>query len=350
MMKGHGGDIYDKDIQIDFSANINPLKMPQKVIEAAVKGVYEAYKYPDIEYRNLRYEIGKKENVSLENIVCTNGASEFIYSLVNTIRPKRAIVFAPTFSEYENALRAAGCQIIYYQLYEEDKFKANVEKLVEMLKPKYDMLFICNPNNPTGEVIDKEDLKIILKHCEKNNIYLAVDECFNDFLDFPQRYSVKEYIYDYENLVIIKAFTKMYAMAGLRLGYGICSVNLAQRIKKAVPPWSVSIPAEYAAIEAIKEKDFVLESMKLLKKERKYLINELEKFGFEIYGSKANYIFFKCDKTLDLYELFKKNKILIRDCSNYRGLEKGFYRIAVKTHEENKRFIEEGEKFLWQKQ
>lgn len=348
-MERHGGNVYGKDIELDFSANINPLKMPQKVMEAAIKGVCEAYKYPDINYEKLRYELGKYENINFENIVCTNGASEFIYSVVNAVKPKKAVMFAPTFSEYENALRTINCKIEYFKIYEEDDFKVNVEKLIEKLDITMDMLFICNPNNPTGEVIEPKDLNLILKHCEQNNIYLVVDECFNNFLQDAEKYSIKDCIYDNEKLIIIKAFTKMYAMAGLRLGYGMCSAELAKEIKNVLPPWSVSVPAEYAAIEAMKERNFVCESCDLIEREKTYLINELGKLGLKIYGSKANYIFFKCEKNLDLYELFKEKKILIRDCSNYKGLQKGFYRIAVKTHEENKRFIEAGAKILWQK-
>jgi threonine-phosphate decarboxylase len=197
---------------------------------------------------------------------------------------------------------------------------------------------LCNPNNPTGHLVSKEFLLQILEKCKEKNIILVVDECFNEFLDAPKVYSVMDQIEKYHNLFILKAFTKTYAMAGLRLGFGVCdNQKLLERMSEVNQPWAVSIPAQFAGVAALKEVEYVRESKKILATERAFLKEALTKLGLTVFDSKSNYIFFKANPNLQ--EECKKRAILIRNCDNYVGLEPGYFRIAVKMPEENRKLV-----------
>jgi threonine-phosphate decarboxylase len=337
-MYQHGGDIYNHKIKLDFSSNVNLLGIPQGVIQAACEGVTLSYCYPDTQCLELREAISAAEQIPMEQIICGNGAADMIFSCVLSIKPKKALVPIPTFYEYEQALRIMDCEIGYYQTKEDTNFTMS-EDFLELITEEVDIIFLCNPNNPTGNLINRKLMEEILNRCEKYDILLVVDECFMDFVQRRGDYTIKDLCNKSKHLFILKAFTKLYAMPGLRLGYGLCSNNeLINRMKQSMQPWNVSIPAQLAGIAALKEKEYVKHSLELLKDERIYMINELIKLRFKIYESMANYIFFKAEK--GLYEKCLKKGILIRDCSNYKGLEEGYYRIVIKTREDNKQLIE----------
>lgn len=311
----HGGDIYRNKVKIDFSVNTNPLGISENVKRAVIDSHNSFGVYPDSEYELLRNSIAKKENVFPSNVVCSNGASEMIYAAVRTVMPKKAILPAPTFSEYERALKSIGCEVSYYKLKEDNGF--NLDEGFINASRGMDMTFICNPNNPTGAVADRKIIENIKCIC-------IVDECF---ADFSKTYSMKG------TMPVIKAFTKTYAMAGLRLGYMICDEDFAKKVKKQLPMWNVSSPAQAAGIAALKEDKYINESTELIKKERKYLTDELLGLGYKVFPSEANFILFKGEN--ELYEKLLQCGILIRKCENFIGLNEHFYRIAVKTHEEN---------------
>lgn len=340
-MKIHGGDIYRNRYCIDFSVNMNPLGMPESVKRAAYAGVEMSECYPDVECFSLRQSIAEKENVEMEHIICGNGAAEIIYTLVNSSRPKHALVPVPSFFEYENALTASGCEIQYYFMNEKEGFQLG-DKFIECIMETTDLVFLCNPNNPTGNLIEKEYMKELLLRCEKKDTLLVIDECFMDFTQEAEQFSMMDYCNKSEHLFILKAFTKLYAMPGLRLGYGVCSrKKLIEGMKGGVQPWGVSLPAQMAGVEALKETGYVADAKKLLEKEKRYLTEQLNEMKFVIYGSKANYIFFRTpdEKNISLWEECRRRGILIRDCENYRGLSRGFYRIAVKGKRENRILI-----------
>lgn len=334
----HGGDIYTHKGVIDFSANINPLGIPENVIKAAENGIRDSVHYPDVSYYALRTAIAEQENLLSNEILCGNGAADVIFSLIRAINPKKALILAPTFAEYETALKTVCCEIRYYDLKEKEEFKAQ-KNILEYITEELDIVFLCNPNNPTGQLTDKGLLKQITEQCKKTGTYVVIDECFNDFLENGEAYTMKEELENNSYLVLLKAFTKLYAMPGLRLGYCMSSnCALLDKIKESTQPWNISIPAEQAGIAALKEKQYVQKTKSLIKKEKEYLQQEMKAMGYKLYGSKANYIFFRGTDTL--YEDCLNENLLIRDCSNYRGLEKGYYRIAVKSHEDNVKMIE----------
>jgi len=333
----HGGQIYDKAVSFDFSANVNPLGLPEKVRRVLEKTLEYSCFYPDDTCRALKEAIAMKEQVNKDYVICGNGASDLIYRIVHAKQPKHAMVLAPTFSEYEKALESVGCHINYECLVEENGFQLT-DNILGSINENLDIMFLCNPNNPIGNVIEIELLEKIVEKAKQNNIFLVMDECFLDFVEDGERFSAKKYMIESKEIFILKAFTKIYAMAGIRLGYGMCSdVDFLEKMAMHGPSWSVSTLAQIAGVEALKQKKYVQKSLELVKEERTFLCKQLNKLGYKVYPTKANFIFFQGEESL--YEEMLKREILIRPCDNYIGLSKKYYRIAVRTHEENLELI-----------
>lgn len=342
MINVHGGDIYTHKGVIDFSANINPLGTANSVLEAAKESLKEIGNYPDVECRALRRALSEKELVDEGNIICGNGAAELIFNLVLAARPQKALLVTPSFAEYEQALGIVDTEITFYELKEEDGFKLK-EDYLEHLTSEIDIAFLCSPNNPTGRTIEPKLLERIIDRCEENHTLLVLDECFNDFLDRPEEYSMKYKIAHCKQLFILKAFTKMYAMAGLRLGYGLCSnEGLLEKIHHLRQPWPISIPAQAAGVAALKEHELPQKTRVYVKAQREKICKALERLDIAYFTPEANYIFFKAKPNLK--QALLEQNILIRDCSNYQGLMAGYYRIAVKSEADNDQLIQALEK------
>ncbi len=348
----HGGDIYSARERLgkqenppailDFSANINPLGLPEGV-KQAIRDAADSFDiYPDPLCRELVSGLAIREGVPREWILCGNGAADVIYRTVYAVKPKKVMVLAPTFAEYEEALNAADCGVVHFELREENGFQAG-NGLPDALDESLDMLFLCNPNNPTGQLMKKDLLLKILRRCKELDILLFVDECFNEFLEDPREYTTKDYLKAFDNLIILKAFTKIYAMAGLRLGYCIsANAGLLERIRGAGQPWSVSAPAQVAGIRAMEEDAYLVRTKNLIRAEREYLVPQLTELGITVIASNANYIFLKDGGAglKPLHEMLFEKGILIRNCDNYNGLGPGYYRICIRKHEENVRLVE----------
>ena len=345
----HGGDVYKYRNCLDFSANLNPLGTPESVKKAICDSLDHIAEYPQVGSELLREKIAEYEGVKTEEVICGNGAAEVIFTLCRAVNPKKALIPAPTFAEYGQALASTGCELEYYMLTENEGFMLG-EAYLDILHKGLDMAFLCNPNNPTGMLIPHRLLKKILEKSRKLGILLVVDECFLDFVKEPQEYSLKRSLSGFDNLFILKAFTKRYAMAGVRLGYGLCSNRvLLDKMERNVQPWNVSTMAQAACIQALSETEYVEKGRQLVFRESQWLKEEMTRIGYKVFPSEANYIFFKGPE--ELFDFCLRKRIVIRDCSNYPGLTKGYYRIAVKKHEENVKLIEvlEGG-ILWQKQ
>lgn len=335
----HGGDVYSNEMIYDFSANLNPLGMPECVKNSLKKSIDEWGKYPDPYCRKLTEKIAGYENISAENIVCGNGAADLVYRIVQAFKPKKSVICAPSFSEYKNALKGFGSKIDVHYLSESGGFILD-RGILERFTESVDMLILCSPNNPTGRTIDTEILKMICKKCLEKNIIFLCDECFMDFIKNKKDKSVRNFMN--KNIIILKAFTKIYSMAGLRLGYALFgSSDHAEMVRKAGQFWSVSIPAQIAGIAALDEKNYLQKAIEIIENERDFLYNELSKLNFKTYCSEANFILFK--SSLPLADLLLKHKILIRSCANFDGLNENFFRIAVRGHDENTALI----KALW---
>lgn len=341
-MVGHGGDWagfqrrYGR-VPLDFSANVTPLGVPEHIRQAAEAALTDA-RYPDPLCHALRGKLSAHHGIPTEWILCGNGAADLIYRLAAALRPRSALVTAPTFSEYENALTLWGCRIVRFPLEPERDF-AVTEAILTSITPETGVLFLCEPNNPTGRTTDRALLKQILNRCKDCGTLLAVDECFNELLDIPSDHTLLEELSAYENLVILRAFTKSRGLAGLRLGYALSqNTALLESMARSGPPWAVSGPAQAAGLAALEDDADLFALQQLLRQERPRLAASLTALGCRVCPGEANYLLFFCS-TPNLIRQLGEQGVLLRDCAGYCGLGPGWYRAAVRTASENSEFL-----------
>lgn len=335
----HGGDLYSAPVTLDFSANINPLGTPPAVTEAICNAASRLHQYPDPYCRKLVGAISDYEQVPREQILCGNGAAELIFSYCTALRPKLACVLAPTFSEYETALKACGCETVPYLLDPSENFALTDRFLPWLRQFPGDLLMLCNPNNPTGQVIAPELMDAICILCKEKGMHLFVDECFLDLTEGGESLSLKSRLSHHKNLLLLKAFTKSYGMAGARLGYCLSGdPALLEAMAATAQPWNVSILAQEAGIAALQQRDFLQKAQTIIHSQRPILIQALQALNFRVIPSQTNYILFY--SPIPLKAPLLARGIQIRSCANYLGLEEGWYRTAIKRPEENRQLLE----------
>ncbi len=350
LVNQHGGDIYSyierNDQQVlDFSANINPLGLPAGA-QACLKNEVDAFSaYPDVRCKALIDAIGAYEGVKAERIVCGNGAADLIYRLCYALRPKKALLIAPTFSEYEAALQQVDCAIRYHHVKAERGFQVETD-ILEAIQD-VDMVFVCNPNNPTGVLTTEERMLQIARQCKQCGATLVIDECFMGFVESREESSFLPHLSDFPHVLVLKAFTKFFAMAGLRLGYCIsANLGLLEKVRKAGQPWSVSTPAQRAGVCALQDANYIKTTVQNTTVERVYLSQGLRRLGFCVFESRCNFILFRIPVAINLYKLLYEKAILIRSCDNFVGLDEHYYRVAVKSHKDNCRLLSALEEVL----
>lgn len=333
MEYGHGGDIYIHGDLLDFSANINPFGTSEKVKDAAKRGIELSYRYPDSRSGQLKRGISESIGVPEETLIIGNGAADLLFTLILAERPEKALLPVPAFSEYEQSLGITDCRIRYHLLRRENQFRFT-EDIIDDLMEDTDIVFFCSPSNPAGQTIEKELMLRIAEVCKERKIRIVLDECFIDFPEHPEHYDMTEELRNFPNVFMLRSFTKMHAMPGLRLGYGVTwDKELLEKMSRMRQPWSVSAPAQEAGLAALEEEERVRDVRKYLCGQREYMQKEMEKAGLEVIPSEANYIL--VHSRTELFGAMKEKGILIRDCSNYRGLGQGWYRMAVRRKEEN---------------
>lgn len=331
----HGGDVYGAPVALDFSSNVNPFGTPPDVIAAIRRAAALVRQYPDPYCRALTAAISAQEGVKESMILCGAGAAELIYAYCGAVWPKKAMELAPTFLEYSAAAAHFGAKLVRVPLHAPD-FLPDARLLDALQEEKPDVLFLCTPNNPTGRLLDRALLQKALDICLAQGTHVLLDECF---LDFTDEKSARDLLPQFENLLILKAFTKNFALAGARVGYCLTENHaLLREMSRSCQPWNVSLPAQAAGVAALQEWSWVLRAQGLTRRERAYLSQELPALGFEPSPSEANYLLLRAPVGLDTALL--RRGIAIRNCENYPGLGPGWYRIAVRLHEENEALLD----------
>ena len=380
-MDFHGGNIYkifrEKNIKeiLDYSSNINPYGIPESLKKRITENLEILERYPDPDYIELRQKLAHLNKVDVSNIILGNGATEIIFLFMKVINPKKILIAAPTFGEYERAAKATErvedsiilgnsnkkkddekssgkqkIEIEYFELKESDYFKLNIHNLKNELEKKYDLLIICNPNNPTGKFLKLSETEQILKECNKYNTKLFIDEAFIDFLKDGMKESIINTKENKQNLFVARAFTKFFAIPGLRLGYGIYfDKKLEKGISEKKEPWSVNNIAEMAGLTVLDDTEYIEKTLKWITEEKTYVYEKLNEIsGIKPYKTEVNFITVKIEdnfilKGLNvkiLREKMLEQGILIRDASNFNFLDERFFRLAIKDRENNDRVIE----------
>lgn len=326
----HGGDVYTNKVRMDFSANLNPAGTPKEVTEALIMAAQSCAAYPDPYCTALREKIARYEGVPCETVLCGNGAAELIYAFANSVpKEKKALIVSPTFCDYETALTAAGIGIEHYVLSEKGGFRVT-DALLNADLTQYGAVFLCSPNNPTGFTVNAG----IVRALAQTGVRLFLDLCFLDLTDEPDKYDIPALLREFPNVAVLRAFTKSFAMAGVRLGYLLCADEaFMKQLSDQTQCWNVSTLAQAAGAAALDCGDWLRESVKEIHRERENLAEGLRALGVRVYPGEANFLLLYSEA--DLYGELLKRGVLIRDCSNYVGLRKGFFRIAVRTPAEN---------------
>ncbi|MBI5967500.1 MAG: threonine-phosphate decarboxylase [Deltaproteobacteria bacterium] len=350
MNKIHGGNIYeiaqkfglDSHEIIDFSASINPLGISKKAEKRLREGLSAVLHYPDPHCSGLRQALAQFHGLEADQILVGAGSTEFIYAIPRVLHIQRALIATPAFSEYENALEClaerSNCSIHYFETREEDGFELNVESLLFALTQGYDALYLCNPNNPTGILTEKEDLLKILAETEREKVWFILDEAF---IDFIEEESLKERVKMSSRLVILRSLTKFFALPGLRVGYIISNPDIIQKFWQNKEPWTVNALAQIAAVESLRDGGYIARTKKFIDSERDHLTHGLRSIpGFVPYPSAANYLLVQLHPSLNLSAAQLREKliphgILIRDCNSFHHLGPYFFRIAIRSRKEN---------------
>ena len=376
-MDFHGGNIYkvfrEKNLKeiLDYSSNINPYGIPESLKKRITENLEILERYPDPDYVELREKLAHLNNVNMSDIVLGNGATEIIFLFMKVINPKKILIVSPTFGEYERAVKAVGTsrnsidlscsddnknienkeiEIEYFELKESDDFNLNIGNLKNELEKKYDLLIICNPNNPTGKFLKLAQTEEILKECNKYDTKLFIDEAFIEFLADGMKKSIINTEENKKNLFVTRAFTKFFAIPGLRLGYGMYfGKELEKKISEKKEPWSVNNIAEMAGLTVLDDTEYIEKTLKWITKEKIYMYEKLNEIsGIKVYETEVNFITGKIDEKLFseglnvkiLREKMLEQGILIRDASNFKFLDERFFRLAIKDRESNDRVIE----------
>ena len=293
----HGGDWagyraeFGRDA-LDFSVNVSPLGLPAGVAAAIAAALPTADRYPDPLCRALRAKLAAAEGVDTAQILCGNGAADLIYRLALAVRPRRALLPAPTFAEYAAALETVDCDVQRFLLRAENDF-AVTDGFIDAIDGNTDAVFLCQPNNPTGQVTPPALVEKLLHRCADCGPVLVVDECFG-LLPARDTLTAKTVLRDAPNLIILKAFTKLYAMAGMRLGYALCSdAALLDKMRAAGQPWAVSGLAQAAGLAALEETAYADSVRTLIADQRPRLAAGLRALGLRVIDGQANYLLFK---------------------------------------------------------
>ncbi len=342
----HGGKNSIKNIDpqiIDFSSNVSPIGAPPSIKKTLKKNIDSIQNYPDFNSSSVISSLEKYTRLEKSNLLVGNGAIEILYNFSFAFLSKKTKVLIPipTFQEYETVAKLGECKISYFKTM---NLSENLDDFILKI-PKNGCVFICNPNNPTGNLLSKNQLLKIIKKAKKLSTFVFVDECFIEMVPESNE-SVISYVKKYDNLFILRSLTKSFALPGIRIGYAAASNKTIKILQKIKIPWSVNSLAQDAANTALTNKSHLLKSNLVIKKELNYLTNKINRLnGFDCNNSSTNFILIKTKKnSTQLQKFLLKQKILVRDCKNFRGLTNHHIRIAVKSHHDNLKLVKELEK------
>lgn len=350
----HGSDLekieayyhIPKEEIVSFGANVNPLGLSEKLKKELSSHLDVITRYPDRDYKDLRKAISTYTGVSTDHIVLGNGSTELISLLISTRAPQKALVLGPTYSEYARELSLNGGSMDFYNLRSEQDFQLDIEDFIQTLKNDYQLVIICNPNNPTSSALTADETERILAACKAKNIFVMIDETYVEFAPDISAISAVELIPKYDNFMIIRGVSKFYAAPGLRFGYGMTSNEaFLKDLHLYQNPWSLNSVAAFAGEYMFNDKEYFQKTRSLICSERDYMFQELDKNPcFKPYKPYANFILVQVLKegvtSFDVFEKAIKNRLMIRDCSSFESLAGEYFRFCIMNPDDNRRLLD----------
>jgi len=357
---GHGGNIYEASEKtgipekriLDFSASINPLGVPASSAAVMKKHISMLPHYPEPFAERLCLHIGRHYRIDPEAVICGSGSTELIYLIPRALKPKKVLVTAPAFSEYERACRISNkSRIMSYELKPGNNFDINPDGFISAMSGDmnpslitdhsslpFDMAFLCNPNNPTGRLLRRRDVVRIADAARELKCCLVVDEAF---IDFCAKESVIKEVGNNPYLVVLRSMTKFYALSGLRIGFGVFPQRIVELIKNYKEPWTVNSLAQEAGKAALSDAAYQQASLSMMKGEKKFLENHFKRLAVDFVPSSANYYLVRSGNAKNIISSLGEKGILVRDCSNFHGLDDTYIRVAVRSRRENEILVKE---------
>lgn len=359
MKNNHGANLHqlsetlgiNENQLIDFSSNINPFGLSPKGLKKLKENLHLASVYPDPNYTELKASISSYCNCNSENIVLGSGATELISSTIKVIAPKHALLLSPAYSEYESELTKIGSKITKFFYEKENNFQIDIDSLISFISSNcFDMIIICNPNNPTGTLISVENLEKIYLNFKKP---IMIDETYIEFTD-SSKTSAINLVNKHDKIIVIRGTSKFFSTPGIRLGYSLVSKGEILNSLNSMPNlWNINIFASIMGEAMFKDTDFINMCHNSFSNNFNLLFKGLKSFKeFKIYGSSSNFILceilspkFDAD---NLYDYLSAKGIIIRKAQSFDRLNKKFFRVCVLTKESINLLLQEIERFIQQ--
>ena len=350
----HGSDLEEiekyygipKESIVGFGANVNPLGISETVRAEVTDHLDVIMTYPDRNYTSLKKVIGNYCHVRPEHVVVGNGSTELISMLIQHLKPRKALLVGPTYSEYEREIGLCGGEMVYYNLSPENEFQLDLDAFLDYLDDSIDLLIMCNPNNPTSSAVSATNIECILKKCVQHNIFVMVDETYVEFAPDIEEITCMPYVEHFKNIMVIRGVSKFYAAPGLRLGYGVTS-NMAfiHLLKTHQNPWSLNSIGAYAGEIMLTDDEFIARTRALIDSERERIYKELESIPYlHTFRPVANFFLVKILKedvtSFDVFDHLIRKGLMVRDCSSFQNLNGEYFRFCIMNPEDNTRLLD----------
>ena len=347
----HGGNIYKAarerrtpvDRIVDFSASINPLRPPAVGLRAIRLALKQIVHYPDPDCWRLKQALAQHCGVDQDMILVGNGSTELIHLLPRALRIKSALIMGPTFEEYARVLLDAGSSVRYVHAEQKERFRPPLQEVLRQCSAKrsrFEAVFVCNPNNPTGQVMNCSALRELAEVVGRQQGWLIVDEAF---IDYCQAESVVPMLHAYPRMMVLRSLTKFYAMPGLRIGYLVGARKVVDQVKDRQAPWSVNSLAQEVALAVLGDEAYATRSRAFMTRERSRVMRGLRALSKVcVYPSAANFLLIELPVSTcagEVTDRLAAEGLLVRDCSTVPGLTTRMIRVAIRTEKENRRLI-----------
>lgn len=348
----HGSDIevianrynIDKNSIVPYASNVNPLGFSPKAKEALLNNIDAISSYPDRDYTTLRSSISKYCGCSIKQLILGNGTSDLIRLTLETIAPNKTMIVGPTYSEYERTAVMFGSQVEKYMLKNLDDFELDTDMFCKALNDSIDLLILCNPNNPTGKLLNRSQMDTILTKCAEYNIFVMVDETYIEFVKDVELVTAIDLTKRYDNLIVLRSVSKFFAAPGIRLGYAITSnENFLNETANNKIPWNINSYASVASVMFEDEK-YINLTKSLIHTERNLIYSALcSHKTIKVFKPEANYVLIKLLKegqtAGEVFDYCIQKGFMIRDCTDYEGLGEKYIRFCFMKPEQNDNMV-----------